>query len=139
MATNAERRKEMDRALREIVLPVLRAAGFTGSLPHLRRARGKRLDLLTFQFDKWGGGFVVEAASAGNEVFTTHWGAGIAPGKLTAHDLDPSRRLRIQPGVGGGVDAWFRFDTGNCAEVARVTLELVDRSEAWWQEREIEK
>ncbi|WP_081920733.1 DUF4304 domain-containing protein [Paraburkholderia terrae] len=34
--------------------PTLRRLGFDGSLPHFRRQRGDRVDLLTVQFDRHG-------------------------------------------------------------------------------------
>ena len=58
-------RKEMIVALNSIVVPVLRHRGFTGSFPHFRRLGTKQIDLITFQFDKWGGGFVVELSKCG--------------------------------------------------------------------------
>jgi hypothetical protein len=58
----SEATKKMRKALQVIVVPVLRERGFTGSFPHFRRRRQKGIDLLTFQFDKYGGGFVVEIA-----------------------------------------------------------------------------
>ena len=57
----------MDRVLKATVIPELRARGFQGSLPHFRRRRPDRIDLLTFQFDRSGGRFVVELAQCGPE------------------------------------------------------------------------
>lgn len=47
----------MIRELRKWVVPELKRRGFGGSFPHYRRIDGTRIDLLMFQFDKWGGGF----------------------------------------------------------------------------------
>jgi Domain of unknown function (DUF4304) len=52
-------RQLMEQALKAYVVPVLREHGFAGSLPHFRRLRSDCVDLLTFQFDKNGGGFVI--------------------------------------------------------------------------------
>jgi hypothetical protein len=67
-------RQLMDQALKAYVVPVLREHGFTGSLPHFRRLRSDCIDLLTFQFDKKGGGFAIETAHCGIEGVTLHWG-----------------------------------------------------------------
>ena len=50
--------------LKITVIPKLRAQGFKGSYPHFRRIVENRVDLLTFQHDRWGGGFVIEIARA---------------------------------------------------------------------------
>jgi hypothetical protein len=49
-------RSRMIAALQAHVVPELRRRGFKGSFPHFRRAAAQRIDLLTFQFDKWGAG-----------------------------------------------------------------------------------
>jgi hypothetical protein len=56
-------RDQMIATLKEYVLPVLKARGYKGSFPHFRRPTDFAIHLLNFQFDKWGGGFVVEIAS----------------------------------------------------------------------------
>jgi hypothetical protein len=71
-------RKDMLAALRTYVLPELRARGFRGSLPQLRRASIESIDLITVQFDKWGGGFIIEIARCEPTGVTTHWGKQIA-------------------------------------------------------------
>jgi hypothetical protein len=64
----------MDKALKGRVIPTLRQAGFTGSFPHFRRIQGERTDLITFQFDKWGGGFVIEIGCHQGSSFKTYLG-----------------------------------------------------------------
>jgi hypothetical protein len=131
----SETREAMNGALKELVVPALRALGFMGSLPHFRRVSGDSLDLLTFQFDKWGGGFVIEIARSLDKPVTTYWGKVVSPTKLTAHDLHADQRFRIQPRAGSGVDAWFRFDDGRVDEVAKEVLANLPRAEAWWREK----
>jgi uncharacterized protein DUF4304 len=58
----SESRDKMIDALRRVIVPTLRNMGFTGSFPHFRRIRETRIDLLTFQFNRSGGSFVVEVA-----------------------------------------------------------------------------
>ena len=53
---------EMKQALNMTVIPALRRDGFTGSYPHFRRRRDNRIELLSFQTNKWGGSFRVEAS-----------------------------------------------------------------------------
>jgi hypothetical protein len=106
----SDARDQMSQALKNVVVPVLRANRFTGSFPHFRRCQQGGIDLFTFQFDKYGGGFVIEIGRCRPEGFTTHWGKQISPEKLRVWDLPPKQRARIQPTAGSGKDSWFRFD-----------------------------
>jgi hypothetical protein len=124
-------RDSMDRALKGTVVPQLRKAGFSGSFPHFRRRGGGAIDLLTFQFDRNGGGFVVELARCAENGFTTHWGKYISASKVTAWDLNPADRHRLQPVAGSGTDSWFRFDQGQVEFATQELLESLPRAEAW--------
>jgi len=127
-------RTQMDSDLKALVVPALRDAGFKGSMPHFRRTSSEAVDLLTFQFDKWGGGFVIEIARSAPDGFTTPWGKHILPSKVTAHDLYPNQRLRIQPAAGSGTDSWFRFEDGQTRIVAQQVVDALPRAESWWRE-----
>jgi hypothetical protein len=135
---SAEREK-MISALKEHVLPALKARGFKGSFPHFRRATATGIHLLTFQFDKWGGGFVVEIASCPTDGVTMHWGEQIPPAKVTAHHV--SRRLRLGASSDQS-DHWFRYDKrgflsfGDPYErAAREVLRYLDsQAESYWRE-----
>src|SRR5688572_13783256 len=99
--------EKMIAALKEHVLPVLRARGFKGSFPHFRRVTANGIHLLTFQFDKSGGGFVVEAASCPIDGVTMQWGEQIPPAKVTANHL--GKRLRLGTSSDQS-DHWFRYE-----------------------------
>jgi Domain of unknown function (DUF4304) len=122
----------MKAAIQAIVVPVLRQAGFRGSAPHFRRILEDRIDLLTFQFDKWGGGFVIEISKCPPSGFTTHWGKVISPSKVSAQDISPNQRLRIQPEPKYGTDSWFRFEQGDYDSVAKSVLLYLPQAEQWW-------
>jgi hypothetical protein len=105
-------RKDTYKYLNNEVIPLFRELGFSGSLPHFRRIKGETIDLMTFQFDRNGGGFLIELAKAKNNAFTTHWGEKIEPKKLTAYDVNT--RERIHPkGIleNSNTEDWFRYDT----------------------------
>ena len=123
----------MNAALKQRLVPALRERGFKGSLPHFRRILPERVDLLTVQFDRHGGGFVVEIARCDPSGVTTHWGKHIPAAKVTAHDLHPEERHRLgspQPGMDG---RWFRFDDGTpIPVVAQSVLGYMDEAEQWW-------
>jgi hypothetical protein len=123
-------------ALKTHLLPALRERGFTGSLPHLRRAGADRIALLTVQFDRRGGGFVVEIAACPREGVTTHWGEQIAPRRVTAHDVPPRQRHRLGSPKAGVDGRWFRYDGGvPCESVAAQVIAMLPEADAWWAER----
>lgn len=125
-------RDEMSSALKARFVPALRQLGFKGSLPHFRRQRDSRVDLLTVQFDRHGGGFVVELAQCGAEGITTHWGKIIPAAKVKAHDLHPRQRHRLGAS-GPNKDYWFRFDEGTSPKAVADTLcAHIDEAERWW-------
>ena len=124
-------RKDMIRALQRIAVPVLRKQGFSGSFPHFRRIGSNQIDLLTFQFDKRGGGFVAEAARCRIDGLTTYWGEHIPPQKVKAIHLHPNERLRL--GSSPGQDHWFRYDNHESVHsVAESLLTYLHQAEAWW-------
>jgi hypothetical protein len=119
----------MNEALKQIVVPELRKRGYKGSLPHFRRIRDK-VDIVTFQFDKWGGGFVIETAKGEKEGLVTSWGKHIPADKLTTWDFNFDERRRIQAGSGGKAGDWFRFDGDqDCRVVAQLALKLLFNDE----------
>ena len=121
----SETRDQMKQALKSLVIPKLRQRGFVGTFPHFRRAQSNRIDLLTFQFDRHGGGFVIELSQCSSDGFTTYWGKRIPADKVTAWDLHPKQRARLQPRTGGGTDSWYRYDAAKSVDDFTKTAELV--------------
>lgn len=123
-------------ALREIVVPVLRDAKFSGSFPHFRRIRETQIDLLTFQFSRWGGEFAIEIGFCDSRGVMAIWnGKHIPPKKVTAHDIHGVRpRLGSQPPP--KMDHWFRFEPDSATiyrDVAQEVLPLlVSQAEVYW-------
>ena len=106
--------KKMNSSLAEIVIPQLCKIGFKGSFPHFRRILAEEIHLITFQFDRQGGGFIIKITKAKNEPFKTYWGKIITQKKLTTHDLN--NRVRIHPkGIleNSTPENWFRYDKFN--------------------------
>jgi hypothetical protein len=121
-------REEMDAALKQVVVPGLRELGYAGSMPHFRRIT-ECVDLLTIQFDRYGGGFVIEAGRASKEGITTPSGKFISAAKLKAWDLPADQRPRLVPD-GKRPGFWFRFDAGlDCVSVARQALKVITAHE----------
>jgi hypothetical protein len=123
-------RSQMLDALKTILIPRLKEEGFSGSFPHYRRRGPEFYDLMTFQFDKHGGGFVVEIARclpSGIE----HPAGHIVAGKARAWDRHPNHRKRIQQRDGGGADAWFRYDQAKPVDVATTAVRTLSDPTIW--------
>lgn len=103
-----EHRDMMDQAIQEVVVPVLREAGFRGSLPHFRRKRGASLDLLSFQHFSAGGSFVVEIAQSPADGIVTSWGKRVPANKMTVIWIGKRLRLGSRPSEGVS-DHWYEF------------------------------
>jgi hypothetical protein len=119
----------MNAALKTNVVPFLRSHGFKGSYPHFRRPLPDYIDVLTFQFDTRGGGFVVEMGSCSSAGVTLHWGKHVLPSEVIAWDLHPTERRRLSPSGAVGPDYWFRFEAGDYLDVARRVTECL--TNAW--------
>lgn len=126
-----DKRKMMDIALKKVVIPVLRKQEFKGSLPHFRRKNEKNIDLITFQFSRWGGSFVVEVATCPIEGVTMYWGEHIPPNKVAAHHLN--NRFRIGAKSKGEDGKWFDFEDAKTEEefdeVASSVLDLLNTTD----------
>lgn len=113
--------KDIKDALKKILVPRLRAEGFTGKYPHFTgkyphfmRRESDTLHLLSVQFDKWGDGFFLEFAShpAGDK--TMSWSEVIPETKLKAAHTLANTCARLQESADGNTsDSWFRFDALN--------------------------
>ena len=135
-------RDKMIKSLNENFIPELRNRSFKGSFPHFRKTENGKTNLLTFQFDRNGGGFIIELANWNESEFKTHWGKIIKLNKLTAHDLH--ERQRIYPNTlteENGKESWFRYDRkrilsfGN--EYDKLSKKVIDRipiMEKYWNE-----
>ncbi len=55
-------RYKMRKALDQYVVPCIISEGFTGKYPHYRRISENKIDLLSFQTNKWGNSFTVEVS-----------------------------------------------------------------------------
>ena len=130
-------RAAMNRALNDQVAPLLLQRGFSGRLPHFRRFSAEKTDLITFQFDRYGGGFVIALAEGPAAALVKSWGKTIPPKRLTAYDINPPARRRLQPGPDRSTTAsWFRFDDGTpCEIVAQRVITYLEQIDAWFEGR----
>ena len=132
---------KMIKSLNEIFVSELRKRNFKGSFPHFRKTENGKTNLLTFQFDRNGGGFVIELANWREPEFKTHWGKLIPLNKLTAHDL--FERKRIYPNSTSeenSTESWFRYDqnkdlnTDKFEILSKNVTSRIPIMEEYWQE-----
>jgi hypothetical protein len=135
-------RDEMIKSLKEIFIPELRNRNFKGSFPHFRKTESGKTNLLTFQFDRNGGGFIIELANWSESEFKTHWGKIITLNKLTTHDLN--ERQRIYPNSiteQSGTDSWFRYEKPKSVEfydkLSQIVVSRIPIMEQYWAENKI--
>lgn len=130
---------KMISALKKIVVPELKSRGFKGRFPHFRKQVGQMGYLLSFQFDKWGGGFLIEIGVAKvNEEGNVKIDNLIRPfQKLNAFHLN--NRFRILEHKNGNKD-WFRFDNetqnleeAEFMEIAKNVLPYLDVADDWFE------
>jgi hypothetical protein len=129
-------RQQMTDRLKEQIVPHLRDRGFKGSFPHFRRIGQSKTDLLMFQFDKWGGGFVIEIGEGPVDELVQHWGERIPAAKLTVPVLSLANRGRLVADSTAETETWFRFDANTKAAfdaAAQDVLRLLPQADEWWR------
>jgi len=130
--------EKMRVCLKERVLPYLRSKGFKGVLPHLRRIDADGIDLITFQFDKYGRpSFCVEYA------FTapfTPYELGpkfvVSEKNVKTSNFGLKNRLRLNPANAESKvpfdDYWFDFEQTSCSECAEKVIQALPIAEKWF-------
>jgi len=135
----------MNKNLNEIVVPALRQLNFKGLFPHFRRQTAERINLLTFQFDRSGGGFVIEIANCKPDGFITSWGLEIKPNKVTAHDMNKRKRIQSNMITESSMNEdWFRYDKKHLfgvgdiyKKVCKDVLSKLEIAEDYWKNGEL--
>jgi hypothetical protein len=87
----------MRSALKQLLSPQLDQLGFVGRGNEFQRKRGEKLDLLSLQWGKYGGEFVIEFASRPAGSLATTWGETIPEHRITTAHVHPLDRARLLP------------------------------------------
>jgi len=125
----------MVHALQTAVVPELRARGFRGSFPHFRRPCQDVVHLLSFQFNKYGGSFVVEVGRCPSQGLV-RLGQQMPAEEVTVFHLHPDERIRLGR-KRSETDHWFHFDRGlpwgRYDRAAESVIPLLrTEAESWW-------
>ncbi|XZE35648.1 DUF4304 domain-containing protein [Pirellulaceae bacterium SH501] len=122
MAEWAEQRRLMNEALKKIAVPVLRAQGFKGTLPHFRQVFDDHIRVIGFQFSQWGPSFYVELGVCGPDGTTfgeVHYHAD----RIKYYQSHARRRVGKLP---------FHYGAADTAEVARDVAIVLQHIEDDW-------
>ena len=100
----------MRKALKRFWLPEMSRIGFVGKSSTFQRLGPEYQDLLSLQYWKYGGEFILEFARRARGPFVTSWGSVIPEEKLDVAYLSPTLRARLEQ-IGSTAGHCFRgFD-----------------------------
>lgn len=128
----------MRRAIKRILAPALQAHGFVARGPGHQRVEGPWLDLLSLQYWKYGGEFVLEFARRARGPLQTSWGPLVAEEDLDVAYVNPLDRARLRPtaSVAGPSLQGFHFagfgeDPERYLALATEAAALLPQVDAW--------
>ncbi|MBQ3011494.1 MAG: DUF4304 domain-containing protein [Methanocorpusculum sp.] len=121
--------------IKSMIVPYLRAAGFKGSFPHFRRPnKDNGFDLLSFQFDKWGGAFYIELSVAYpyRAEYKNCYLVGLKPAEDEIKKLDVGNTL-VRYRLSGNDGDWFRYETIGIEAAVSLAKAAFIRELTWYQ------
>ncbi|WP_136419982.1 DUF4304 domain-containing protein [Herbaspirillum sp. ST 5-3] len=131
------------RELKKHVIPRLEELGFSGKGLYFQRKR-EVLDLLDFQYWKYGGEFLLEFASCELGDLKTSWGEIVPENKITVAHISPLKRARLQQqgptrgkNFGGFAFEGFADDQERYESLARQVAMLLPQVDLWLRIREV--
>lgn len=121
-----ELRKLVNEEIKKVIIPELRKYNFKGSFPHFRRIYDNgKVDYLSFQFNKYGGSFVVEIAVAypykGKDGNFSYWNEVTPEFIKKSNYAYTKERLRLTPAD----NEWFKYDENNYKETVNSALKKI--------------
>lgn len=101
--------RSMRIALNRIVLPALRARGFKGELPDLRRVSAEGTHFFNVQTNKYGGSFIVNLGRLPPGPFTTRSGELVPADLLSIIHARGSDEARLRAKPHPDEEVWFQY------------------------------
>lgn len=134
----------MRKALRAHLIPTLSKCGFAGGASHCMRFRDGTQDLLSLQYWKYGGSFILEFGGRSRGPLRTSWGEVIAEDKLDVAYLAVTDRARLQDRLAPEEDTFAGFafagfgdDMNKYHALARRVAGLIPQVDAWLRTGEL--
>jgi hypothetical protein len=136
MREHTKKRQQMKRALKSVITPIMRRAGFTGTAPLFRRLNPKRHDLFIFDFCRGDDGFSIQVGQRAPDDVSDIKGEKLSPKQMTEYyALAPLDKMtpehcrldqRIQPRRGMNPGDFFEYGDANTPEdYRRIALAVV--------------
>ena len=82
-------------SFKSILIPALASRGFRGKRSTFRRFGPDYLDLLTIQYWKYGGSFILEFGRTARGDFQTNWGPIVPEDEMDVAHLPTTKRARL--------------------------------------------
>lgn len=119
-----EKRENINKAIKEIIIPFLRDKGFKGTFPNFSKKDNLEIYKLRFLFSQFGPQFTVEIAKGSSE--------------NQISQISFFKSLRIGSIKNGG-DYWYDYNNSNSTEDiysfrANEVIENWPEAEKWWKE-----
>lgn len=128
----------MRKALRRHLVPALDALGFCGGPSRFRRFREELQDLVSIQYWKYGGRFILEFGSRTRGPLHTSWGEVVAEDAVDVTYLPVGDRARLQDRRAPPDDLFGGFafdgigdDASGYDDLARHVAALLPQVDAW--------
>lgn len=128
-------RNDVIKKIKELIIPELRKESFKGSYPHFRRKNEEGgYDLLSFQFNRYGGSFLIEISVAypNRTEYRNCYLLGHIPFEEEVKQINVGNtfeRYRIK----NDADEWFDYTDGNVECIVRRALEHLKREMTWFE------
>jgi hypothetical protein len=130
----------MRKALKRFLLPEVKRLGFSGSASKFQRTSTDWLDLLSIQYWKYGGEFVLEFARRERGALHTSWGEVIPEERLDVAYVNPLQRARLEQrgpaseeGFRGFKFSGFGEDIARYEALASEVAALLPQVDEWLQ------
>ncbi len=128
----------MRKALKRHWLPELSRLGFVGKTSTFQRLEAESQDLLSLQYWKYGGEFILEFARRSRGPFATSWGSIVPEVEMEVTYLNPLDRARLQQAgplagknLGGFAFTSFENDYSKYEWLALQVASLMPAVDAW--------
>lgn len=118
-----EKKSKIVKILKSLTVPTIKSLGFFGTFPHFRRNKNDRYEFLSFQFNRYGGSFIIEVGFVAPDKLL-EWAKALPFQKLNYGNTRAENRLRIQPDNESG-DFWFKYNDFTKEEQFKELAELV--------------
>jgi len=131
-----EKKQKMMEVIKQKILPYFRNNDFKGSFPHLRRLKENQLNLLSFQFHRFGSSFTIKIANCPPKGVETKL-YSLPPKKCNAFNIG-RKGIRVGRLI-HGKDYWYEYESGlNSPKIFdEIAIEIIDsweQIEKWWKE-----